>query len=173
MKRPKPKPDSLPMPTKKPDAHVDEETGTGASTAPDQPPPWAGEAARRLRWHQDHTVAPPQSDQPKPKVTVSKLQAARRKADQLGEVLRDEAFDDWVRCCLVEAARPDEWSQSRTLYESYLRHVARYGSSRKARGLSRQVAATETRFGKMMGSVFPKVRRARGWFYSVRPKRGA
>lgn len=114
-----------------------------------------------------------QSVEPKPKPSISKLQAARRKVDQLNDVLRDEAFDDWVRRCLVEATRPDEWSQSRTLYESYLRHAARYGSSRKGRGLSRQVAASETRFGQMMGSVFPKVRRARGWFYNVRPKRGA
>lgn len=173
MKRPKPKPGSLPMLNEESDARDDEESAMASSTAPDHPPPWEGVAAERLKWHRDHTGPSERRDEPKPKMTVSKLQAARRKADQLGEVLRDEAFDDWVRRCLVEAERPDEWSQSRTLYESYLRHVAQYGSSRKARGLSRQVAATETRFGRMMGSVFPKVRRARGWFYNVRPKRGA
>jgi hypothetical protein len=119
------------------------------------------------------TEEPRADARPRSQHVVSKLKAARRKADEFGAVLRDEAFNDWVRRSLAEATRPDEWGQSRDLYESYVRHASRYGASQSARGLSRQVTATETRFGKMMGSLFPKVRRARGWFYPVRPKRGA
>lgn len=119
------------------------------------------------------TKEPDAEGQRRSRIVVSKLKAARRKADELGAVLRDEAFNDWVRRNLSEASRPDEWCQSRELYESYLRHATKYGASRTARGLSKQAMATETRFGKMMGSLFPKVRRAKGWFYPVRPKRGA
>jgi hypothetical protein len=119
------------------------------------------------------TEEPTPDARPGSRLVVSKLKAARRKADELGAVLRDDAFDDWVRRCLSEATRPDEWGQSRELYESYVRHATRYGVSRSARGLSRQVMATETRFGRMMGGLFPKTRRARGWFYPVRAKRGA
>lgn len=153
---PKPRPGSLPL-RQDEVAHPVDPIAIAAQSA--LPPFLTGDAAADLA--DSHTTA------------VSKLKAARRKADQLGAVVRDAAFDDWVRRCLVEADRPDAWGQSRVLYESYISHVGRYGATRVARGLSRQVAATETRFGKMMGSLFPKVRRARGWFYPVRLKKGA
>ena len=175
MKRPKPKPGSLPF-KKPPRRRPDEPGATDAGPLPPtDPPPWALTTAEAIQAAQ--SAIPPflaeEPPQPKPPSALTKLQAARRKADQLADAARDEAFDDWVRRCLKTAERPDEWSPARALYESYLRHVGRYGSSRSARSLSRQVAATETRFGKMLGSLFHKSRRARGWFYPVRLKKGA
>lgn len=155
--QPKPRPGSLPM-AKYDEEHIEPDPIVVAAQS--ALPPFLTEE--------------PQADaRPRSQHVVSKLKAARRKADELGAVLRDEAFNDWVRRSLAEASRPDEWCQSRELYESYVRHATRHGTSRSARGLSREVMASETRFGKMMGSLFPKVRRAKGWFYPVRPKRGA
>lgn len=104
---------------------------------------------------------------------LSKLKQARRRADQLAAVVRDDAFDDWVRRCVAHATKPNEWTQAQALYSSYVRHVARYGSNNGDRAASKLAAATETRFGLMMGSLFPKVRRARGQYYPLRLKKGA
>ena len=87
--------------------------------------------------------------------------------------MRDEAFDDWIRRCVVNAERPDQWTQARTLYANYAKRAAEYGSNRGHRALLEQAIATETQWGKMMGSLFPKKRRASGWFYPVLLKRGA
>lgn len=113
----------------------------------------------------------PSSEQKKQALTA--LQKARKKAEELGEVVRDHAFDDWIRRCLAEATRPSEWTQSRELYESYIRHATAYGDNRSSRTLYRQELATETQWGKMMGSLYPnKKRRTAGWFYPLRLKRG-
>lgn len=153
---PKPRPGTLPLLLDEPQYAIDPVAAAAQSALP----PFLKEE-------------PAERPLGEPVNVVSKLQAARRKADQLGAMVRDAAFDDWVRRCLAEAVRPDAWAQSRLLYESYVSHAGRYGMTRAARGLSRQVVATETRFGKMMSSLFPKVRRARGWFYPVRLKKGA
>jgi hypothetical protein len=115
---------------------------------------------------------PPERGQAR-SANLGKLRSARRKAEQLGSVVRDDAFDDWVRRSLFEAESPAAWTQASELYQNYMRHAARYGSSRSDRALSRQLVATETRWGKMMGSLFVKTRRAKGWYYPVRLKHGA
>lgn len=104
---------------------------------------------------------------------LKKLQAARRNVRKLEAIVRDEAFDDWIRRCVVNAERPDQWTQARTLYANYAKRAADYGSNRAHRALLKQEIATETQWGKMMGALFPKKRRAAGWFYPVLLKRGA
>ena len=129
----------------------------------DDPPPWKGDAM---------TNQP--SEPPLPAINFKKLKAARRKVHALGEVVRNEAFDDWLRRGVVIAERPDEWTQARVLYEGYLRHASRYGNNRGDRRLAAEELATETRWGKMMGSLFPsKKRRRDGWHYPIRLKCGA
>lgn len=105
---------------------------------------------------------------------MNKLKAARKKVDMLADVIRSEAFDAWISSGVVKAERPDEWTQARDLYGAYLRHAAKYGNNRNDRRLSTEQLATETAWGKMMGSLFPsKKRRRDGWYYPVRLKRGA
>lgn len=99
------------------------------------------------------------------------LTKARAKAEELAGAARDAAFDDWVRRSVVEAKRPDEWTQARVLYENYFTHVQRFGRNRTQRAQSVQVAATETQWGRMMATLFAKRRRASGWFYPLRCKR--
>lgn len=103
---------------------------------------------------------------------MTKLKDARRKAQKLAEVVRDDAFDDWVRRCIVSAECPDEWTQAALLYESYIRHAKNFGWNRGDRALATEGLATETRWGKMMGSLFTKTRRRRGQYYPLRLKQG-
>lgn len=110
----------------------------------------------------------------KPIKSMRKLKAARKKVQQLGEVVRSEAFDDWVANSVVRAERPDDWTRARELYESYIRHAGKYGNNRADKRLSTEELATETAWGKMMVSLYPnKKRRARGWYYPIRIKKGA
>lgn len=105
---------------------------------------------------------------------MTKLKAARKRARELGYDVCDDAFADWIGRCVVLAQRPDEWTQAKLLYESYLKHASSYGSNRGDKALSREELATETRWGKMMGAQYPnKKRRARGWYYPLKAKRGA
>ena len=114
------------------------------------------------------------SEPPLPPINFKKLKAARRKVHALGEVVRSEAFDDWLRRGVVIAERPDEWTPARELYEAYVRHAGKYGNNRGDKRLATEELATETAWGKMMGSQFPnKKRRRGGWYYPVRLKRGA
>lgn len=101
------------------------------------------------------------------------LRDLRKKVQELGAVVRDEAFDDWLERCLVNAQRPDEWTQARDLYENYLKQAKDYGNNRADRGLSKAELATETRWGRMMGEVYLKRRKAGGNYYPVRLKRDA
>jgi hypothetical protein len=165
MKPLKPRAGSLPLVRALPSATSLEDLSPEALAAQSAPPPFG--------WDDAPEASTPDLKNRSNSRPMSKLGAARKKVEQLTVVARDEAFDDWVRRCLKEASRPEEWSQSRVLYESYLKHAATYGSSRGDRALSKQVAATETRFGKMMGSLFHKTRRTRGWYYPVKIKRGA
>lgn len=105
--------------------------------------------------------------------SMVKLKAHRKKLARLAEVVRTEAFDDWVASSVVTAQRPDEWTQARELYEGYVRHAGKYGNNRGDKRLATEVLATETAWGKMMGSLFNKARRRGGWYYPVRLKKGA
>ena len=105
--------------------------------------------------------------------SMTKLKAARKRVKELGGAVRDEAFGDWLSKCVVIAQRPDEWTQAAVLYASYIRHASRYGNNRGDKALAKEELATETSWGKLMGAAYPnKKRRARGWYYPVRPKRG-
>jgi hypothetical protein len=107
-------------------------------------------------------------------VSMTKLKNARKKVKELGAVVRDEAFDDWLGKCVVIAQTPEEWTQAAVLYASYIKHASRYGNNRGDKALAKEELATETAWGKMMGAAYPnKKRRARGWYYPARPKRGA
>jgi hypothetical protein len=102
------------------------------------------------------------------------LKAAQRRVEQLRVVIRDDAFDEWVRRCLTEAKTPQEWTQSAVLYQNYLKRAKEYGWNRQDRRLSKRELASETRFGILMRDVgISKKRRAKGWFYPVRLKQGA
>jgi len=107
------------------------------------------------------------------KETFSALQKAREKAEELTGAVRGAAFDDWVRRCVLDAQAPDEWSQARTLYESYIEHARRFGENRSQRAQSVLALATETQWGRMMATLFIKKRRSTGWFYPLKLKRGA
>jgi hypothetical protein len=100
------------------------------------------------------------------------LQKARAKAEELAGAVRDAAFDDWVRRCVVSAQVPGEWTQARMLYASYLDHAQRFGRTRDHRAQSVQSLATETQWGRMMATLFPKKRRTAGLYYPLRCKRG-
>jgi hypothetical protein len=101
------------------------------------------------------------------------LRDMRKKVQELGAVVRDEAFDDWHERCLVKAERPDEWTQARALYENYLKQAKGYGNNRQDRSLAKSELATETQWGRMMGEIHLKRRRRDGNYYPVRLKRGA
>lgn len=110
----------------------------------------------------------------KPTTTnLKKLKDARKKVAEHSAVLRTEAFDDWVRRCLMEAERPSEWTRAVPLYESYLRHAKTFGANRPDKRLAKEELATETAWGKMMGSLFGRKRRRGGNYYPLRLKQGA
>lgn len=156
MKAPKLKPGSLPMRRPVPRAE--------ASPHPAQlaPPPFP----------LDDGVPPPEEKEVA-RAAITKLARARRKVQELAPVVRDAAFEDWVRRFLSAVDDPREWTQARVLYENYLKRSRDFGGSRSGRRVSRQELASETQWGKMMRSAFLKKRRGRGWFYPVRLKQGA
>lgn len=130
------------------------------------PPPWSRDKAP--------TMENEQANEARSRANYKKLKSARRKVEQLAGVLRNDAFDDWLRRNVVHAERPDEWMQARVLYEGYIRHARQHGNNRPDKRLSTETLATETAWGRMMGSMFPsKKRRRDGWYYPVRLKRGA
>lgn len=104
---------------------------------------------------------------------MTKLKNARKKALDLGATVRSDAFDDWYSRCVVNAAEPREWTQARQLYQSYVRHVQKYGWNRTDKSLASEEMATETGWGKMMAGLSVKKRRASGWYYPLRLKQGA
>lgn len=103
----------------------------------------------------------------------SALQQARAKAEELTGAVRSAAFDDWVRRCVVDAQTPSEWTQASTLYENYIAHARRFGENRAQRSQSVLALATQTQWGRMMATLFPKTRRSAGWFYPLKLRRGA
>lgn len=106
-------------------------------------------------------------------MNLKKLKAARKKALDLAAVVRSDAFEDWVDKFVVEAERPDEWTRARVLYENYLQRTKDYGWNRPDKPVVKEELATETQWGKMMGSRFAKKRRRNGWYYPLRLKQGA
>lgn len=105
-------------------------------------------------------------------MAVTKLKAARKKVEELAAVVRSDAFDHWVSRSIVKAERPDEWTQARLLYESYLRQAKTYGWNNRDKAATQVELATETQWGKMMTTMFPKKRRRAGQYYPVRLKQG-
>ena len=151
MTKPKPRPGSLPLP----------KIDSLAELAPLHPaqsalPPWLDEEPKQVDGERALTA----------------LRAARAKAEELAQAVRNAAFDDWVRRCVVTAREPSDWTQARVLYESYLAHAKAYGRTRADRALSVLELATETQWGRMMATLFVKKRRSAGWYYPLRCKRG-
>mgnify|MGYP001249729756 CR=1 FL=1 len=105
--------------------------------------------------------------------SMKKLKDARKKMMKLAEVVRDEAFNYWLDQWVKPAQRPDEWTQASVLYENYLKRAKEYGNNEGDKRLSKAELATETQWGKMMGSLYQKKRRAGGNYYPVRLKQGA
>lgn len=105
--------------------------------------------------------------------SMVKLKAARKKLEELAEVVRTEAFSDWISSGVVRAERPDEWTRAAELYEGYVRHAGKYGNNRHDKRLATEELATLTAWGKMMGSLFPKKRRPGGQYYPLRLKKSA
>jgi hypothetical protein len=105
--------------------------------------------------------------------SMKKLKAARKKYEEAAAAVRDDAFDDWIGRYVVTADRPDEWTQARELYENYLKRAKDFGNNRGDKALAKQELATETQWGRMMGSLYPKKRRRNGWYYPLRLKQGA
>jgi hypothetical protein len=105
--------------------------------------------------------------------SMKKLKDARKKMMKLAEVVRDEAFNYWLDQWVKPAQRPDEWTQASVLYENYLKRAKEYGNNKGDKRLSKDERATETQWGKMMGSLYQKKRRAGGNYYPVKLNRGA
>ncbi len=116
---------------------------------------------------QQSTERPPEA------MTLTKLKAARKKAQDLAAAVRCDAFNDWVTIYVVKAERPDEWTQARTLYENYLKRARDYGWNQPDKRVAKEELATETQWGRMMGTLFSKKRRRNGWYYPIRLKQGA
>lgn len=161
--RPKPKPGSLPLRQE----HIDPLAGLGDEDRAaviaiwNAPTPWGEEPTEPL--------APA-----KPTTTnLKKLKAARKKVEEYSAVLRTDAFDDWVRRCTETASEPREWTRAAPLYESYVRHAKTYGANRPDKRLAKEELATQTAWGKMMGSLFGRKRRRGGNYYPLRLKQGS
>lgn len=153
--RPKPRPGSLPM----------------KSEQPTSPPHPAQSALPPFIPADELTPKTPPKERV-PRSSLEKLKGVMKKAEELRADVRNDAFDDWVRRCVVTAQEPTEWTQARILYENYLAHAKTYGNNRADRALSVQELATETQWGRMMATLFPKKRRRAGWYYQLRCKRG-
>lgn len=103
---------------------------------------------------------------------ITGLQQARAEAQTQAGWVEDLIFDDWIARCVIEANDPREWTQARVLYEDYLTHAKTCAKNRAQKTLVVQVLATETQWGRMMATLFPKKRRTAGWYYPLRCKRG-
>ncbi|MCE5972486.1 hypothetical protein LZA78_03185 [Sinirhodobacter sp. WL0062] len=128
----------------------------------------------KLKWDGVPRLVRHQITVPREKIkSMVNLKDARAKVRKLAGKVQDEAFKHWLYAWVVDAERPDEWTQSRVLYENYLKRAKDYGNNRPDRRLSKEELATETQWGKMMGATYMKKRRAGGNYYPVRLKRGA
>ena len=147
------------MEARRADPEVEARLEASRLAAQDAVPPWG--SSEPLKHKKPDTA------------NLKKLKAARRRVAEYSAVLRTDAFDDWVRRCTETAGEPREWTRAALLYESYLRHAKTYGSNRPDKRLAKEELATETAWGKMMGSLFGKKRRRAGQYYPLRLKQGA
>lgn len=154
----KPRPGSLPR------LKVDE-------SAEPEPLRWAQSAWPPFMTEEEIEQAKREKERRAREYVLTALGAARKKAEQLAGELRNDAFADWVRRCVVKAQVPAEWTQARSLYASYIDHAKTYGRNRAQRALAVQELATETQWGRMMATQFPKKRRPAGVYYPLRLKR--
>lgn len=106
-------------------------------------------------------------------VAITGLQQARAEAEKQAGWLQDLVFDDWIERCVVEADDTREWTQARILYEDYLTHARTFGKKNNEKRVALQELMTETQWGRMMATLYPKRRRTAGWFYPLRLRRGA
>jgi len=104
---------------------------------------------------------------------VTDLKNARKKVLALAAVVRDQAFEDWLAKWTVPAKLPTEWTQASELYQNYLKRAPEFGHNQSEKRISREELATETQWGRMMGGLHQKRRKAGGNYYPVRLKRGA
>jgi len=129
--------------------------------------------------HWAQSAPPPFASLPfkeKANTKLSPLMEARQKAEMYAGWYRDDIFDDWVRAFLATADAPRQWTQAQVLYESYVKAAAlkEAGSAKSKIGKhAREEIATQTQWGLMMATKFPKKRRSKGWFYPVRLTRDA
>lgn len=151
------------------DAEVQARVAAALAKIKDARPPWHDD----IDLHERSQEANSTRLRKRTKRELDRYKETRRKLENLSAVIRDEAFDDWIRRYVVIAERPDDWTQTRVLYENYLKRAMAYGRNREDRRISKEVLATETRFGIMMGSLFPKKRRTKGCYYPLRLKKGA
>lgn len=161
MEKRKPVPGSLPLLKAKPDED---------KAAPELLPPWWPNSKEGNSSKEGFEQNLQEREQEQ---NFTELQRARNRVEQMATAVRTDAFNDWVRRCVVTADAPSEWTPARDLYTSYLSHAKGYGRNRTQRAHAQQVLATETTFGRMMTTLFPKTRRTNGIYYPLRIKRGA
>lgn len=151
----KPRPGSLPVPNY-------DATPDPVPKKPQAIPPWHGG---------DPDVFRAELQRREMESTYTELRKARAKSEELIGAVRSAAFDDWIRRCVKEAKLPNEWTQARTLYESYINHARHFGDNRSQQKQSVLALATETQWGRMMATMFVKKRRSTGWHYPLRCRR--
>lgn len=158
--RRRPRPGSLPREKDySREAVIERQWGDGAV------PPWIDNSPEaRAKWEEEKRREAKEA-------TFTKLQRARALAEEAANAVRTAAFEDWIRRSVCEAKTPAEWTQARVLYDNYIAHAQRFGDNREQRVQSVQALATETQWGRMMGTLYAnKKRRASGWYYPLRCK---
>lgn len=105
-------------------------------------------------------------------IAITGLQQARAEAEKQAGWLQDLVFDDWICRCVVEVDDPRDWTQARVLYEDYLTHARAFGKKANEKRVALQELVTETQWGRMMVTLYPKKRRTAGWFYPLKRVRG-
>ena len=105
-------------------------------------------------------------------MAITGLQQARAEAEKQAGWLQDLVFDDWIRRCVVEVDDPRDWTQARVLYEDYLVHARTFGNKGNEKRVVRQELVTETQWGRLIATLYPKKRRTAGWFYPLKCVRG-
>lgn len=159
----RPRPGSLPLREKLEESDAAAVDGFDPRTAL---PPWMTDDPKKIEaW--DKELKRRENEE-----AFTALRKARAKAEELSGAVRNAAFEDWILRSVVNAQEPSEWTQAQVLYENYLAHAKTFGDNRTQRAQSIQELATQTQWGRMMATLFPKRRRSAGWYYPLRCKRG-
>jgi hypothetical protein len=175
--RQKLEPGSLPMPDGPPVddlADLDAETREILIAARNAPPPFATEedVDNPIRVSQQELAAALKSYE----TAQSKMRAARREMEKLKPLVRDAAFEYWLRRYVQRAERRSEWTQATPLYENYIKHAAECGGNGGETAILKSEVASDTRFGILLREAgFASERRSRpnGNYYPLRLKQGA